>query len=252
MPDRTPAATAGAWGVAGSYRDVFGRRQRIGSRIRRRVLDAMGIELGEPPPDRDVVQVMRPGQALAPGTELAAEDGSVLGSLARLPDDLPFGYYRAVHGDVTRLVLVPPPHCVLPSRGWGWAAQAYAARSAASWGIGDLGDLRTLAEWSAASGASFVAISPLFAANPAPEPEPSPYFATTRRFLSPLALRIEEVPGAESAGHLVRTLARRGRALNAGGGIDRARVQTLKLDALREIWERGGGRRLLRTREAAA
>ena len=34
-------------------------------------------------------------------------------------------------------------------RTWGWAVQLYALRSSSSWGIGDLGDLLRLAEWSA-------------------------------------------------------------------------------------------------------
>src|SRR5947208_9557092 len=56
----------------------------------------------------------------------------------------------------------PPPRCPLPSgRGWGWAAQLYAVRSTASWGIGDLMDLDRLASWGAEKGAAFVLINPL-------------------------------------------------------------------------------------------
>src|SRR5437764_14906170 len=41
-----------------------------------------------------------------------------------------------------------PPRCPLPSvRAWGWAAQLYATRSTASWGIGDRTDLECLAVW---------------------------------------------------------------------------------------------------------
>ena len=78
------------------------------------------------------------------------------------------------------------------------AVQLYAARSAASWGIGDLADLRSLAEWSADRGAGFVAVSPLGAPNPGPQPEPSPYYPSTRRFGSPLHVDLRGLaPGVD-------------------------------------------------------
>ncbi len=73
--------------------------------------------------------------------------------------------------------------------------QLYAVRSKASWGIGDLADLRALAEWSARElGAGFVLVNPLHAAQPAPPIEPSPYFPASRGFINPLYLRVEDVP----------------------------------------------------------
>jgi 4-alpha-glucanotransferase len=172
------------------------------------------------------------------------EDGAELGRITRLPEDAPVGYHRWVAAaGAAAVLLVPPRRCLMPSRrGWGWAVQAHAARSTRSWGIGDLADVRSLAEWSADAGAAFLLLSPLWASNPAPEPEPSPYFPTTRRFLNPLALRVEEVPGAEALGAELADLGARGRALNGELRIDRGAVQALKLPALRRAWEVAGRR----------
>ena len=81
------------------------------------------------------------------------------------------------------------------ARSWGFAVQLYSVRSRGSWGHGDLRDLADLAAWSAtALGADFVLVNPLHAAEPAAPISPSPYLAMTRRHLSPLYLRIEDIP----------------------------------------------------------
>ncbi len=80
-------------------------------------------------------------------------------------------------------------------RSWGFAVQLYSVRSRGSWGHGDLRDLADLAVWSGtALGADFVLVNPLHAAEPTAPISPSPYLAMTRRHLSPLYLRIEDVP----------------------------------------------------------
>src|SRR5258708_965035 len=67
-------------------------------------------------------------------------------------------------------------------------------RSRRSWGHGDLRDLADLAGWSARElGAGFVLINPLHAAEPLPPVSPSPYLPMTRRYVSPLYLRIEDI-----------------------------------------------------------
>ena len=80
-------------------------------------------------------------------------------------------------------------------RSWGFAVQLYSVRSRGSWGHGDLRDLADVAAWSGtALGADFVLVNPLHAAEPTAPISPSPYLAMTRRHLSPLYLRIEDVP----------------------------------------------------------
>ncbi len=100
---------------------------------------------------------------------------------------------------------VPPPAAgadlaalaapVPGGRSWGLTIQLYAVRSRSSWGHGDFRDLAALASWSArALGAGFVLINPLHAAEPVPPVSTSPYLPMSRRFISPLYLRIEDIP----------------------------------------------------------
>ena len=81
------------------------------------------------------------------------------------------------------------------SRSWGFTVQLYSLRSRDSWGHGDFRDLADLAAWSAKElGAGFVLINPLHAAEPLPPLSASPYLPMTRHYISPLYLRIEDVP----------------------------------------------------------
>jgi 4-alpha-glucanotransferase len=83
---------------------------------------------------------------------------------------------------------------------WGLTVQLYSVRSRASWGMGDLRDLADLARWSAAAhGAGFVLVNPLHAPAPVLPVDPSPYLPATRRYVSPLYLRVEDIP---EYGHL--------------------------------------------------
>src|SRR5580704_18161740 len=80
-------------------------------------------------------------------------------------------------------------------RAWGFTVQLYSVRSRASWGHGDLRDLADLAAWSGRDlGADFVLVNPLHAAEPQPPVSPSPYLPMSRRQISPLYLRIEDIP----------------------------------------------------------
>ncbi len=119
-----------------------------------------------------------------------------------LPDDPPAGLARAdgPHpGRVTRCpVVVTPDVLELPTtlrtgRSWGYQAQLYSVRSSRSWGVGDLADLAELAAVAAGQGAGWVLVNPLAAAQPVAPMEPSPYLPTTRRFVNPVYLRVEDV-----------------------------------------------------------
>ena len=129
-----------------------------------------------------------------------------------------------------------------PGRRWGLTVQLYSVRSRRSWGYGDLRDLADLAAWSAGDlGAAFVLINPLHAAEPVPPLSPSPYLPMSRRFISPLYLRPEDIPeyALLPAGQRrrIEDLAAPLRARNASASlIDRDAVWTAKRAALEIIF----------------
>jgi 4-alpha-glucanotransferase len=137
---------------------------------------------------------------------------------------------------------VPAATAPFPSRrAWGLAVQLYSLRSRASWGHGDLRDLADLATWSGRElGADFVLVNPLHAAEPRPPVSPSPYLPMSRRFISPLYLRVEDIPeyAGLSPGDRAKAeqLAAPLRAASTTAAlIDRDAVWTAKLAALEMI-----------------
>ncbi len=230
-------------GIQTAYVDALGRRHRSSPRALRAIRRAMR-GAAAPAADRfDDVVVLTAGKGAASAAgDLTLEDGRRRVVDDRLPANLPPGYHVMAYGNGrTARVIVAPPACFLPEafRTWGWAIQLYAARSERSWGIGDLADLRRLGRWAAASGAGIALINPLAAASPLLPQQGSPYFPSSRRFRSPLYLRIEEVDGARGLRDLP-VIAARGRALNVDRRIDRDEVYRLKLGALERIWEAVG------------
>jgi 4-alpha-glucanotransferase len=237
-----------AWGIDTGYWDAGGGWQRPDPSSLTAVAEAMGAhsEPGGPPagPPLWFVATGSQDRLLGP-CDLLLEDGTALGTVTALPPDLPAGYHDlqpADGGPTTRLV-VSPRRCHLPAdlRVWGWAVQLYAARSAGSWGIGDLGDLGRLSEWAAGHGAGVVTVNPLHAAGPASPQQASPYYPSSRRWRSPLYLRVEDVPGAGGLGPELSRLAAAGQALNAERRIDRDRVWQLKREALERCFATFGG-----------
>ncbi|MDQ2943388.1 MAG: 4-alpha-glucanotransferase [Candidatus Dormibacteraeota bacterium] len=133
---------------------------------------------------------------------------------------------------------MPPGRSVAPPiRAWGWSAQSYAARSRESWGIGDFADLRRLGRMARRQGASVLLINPLGAQPPTPNQEPCPYYASSRRFLNTLYMRVEEVPGAEQRATDLEPLRNEALALNAHRLIDHDSVFRLKSQALETIFK---------------
>ena len=134
-------------------------------------------------------------------------DGALVGEATfDLPTDLPLGWHTltASVGHQPREAAVPlvvtPDRMPAPPTGdrpaaWGLMTQLYSVRSRRSWGHGDLDDLAELTRWAGRDlGAGFVLVNPLHAPAPAPPVEPSPYLPVTRRFVSPLYVRVELVP----------------------------------------------------------
>ncbi|MEU6127074.1 4-alpha-glucanotransferase [Streptomyces sp. NPDC047123] len=141
----------------------------------------------------------------------------------------------------------------------GLLVQLYSLLSRRSWGMGDLGDLAELADWSGrALDAGFLQVNPLHAAVPGvpggPGSDPSPYRPSSRRFPDPVHLRVEAVPefaylrgeARDRVEALCDRAARlRESVLGPGGLIDRDAVWALKREALELLHEvpLGPGRR---------
>ena len=231
---------ARAWGVDPAWEDFEGRCRAVPSETLAAILDVLGAGSRGSPRRTAGPMVLRQGETppVARGV-LRLEDGGERVVGGRLPGDLPLGYHSLLlPGGRRRAVVVSPGRCHLPAdlRGWGWAVQLYAMRSERSWGIGDLGDLRDLARWSAgALGTGLLLLNPLHHSSPVPPIPASPYSPGSRRFRDPLWLRVEDVPGASALGSELLALAAAGHHLNALPRIERDHVFRLKMDALARI-----------------
>ncbi|MDQ3504786.1 MAG: 4-alpha-glucanotransferase, partial [Actinomycetota bacterium] len=230
----------------------------VGQVVPTRTIEALRAAIGQPPADLEEAAplVLRPGSSLAglPGVvlplQVICEDGSERQLDQSVPVDFPLGYHRIrSSGDVRtsegvriveareRMLIVSPGRCWLPDgwRAWGWTVQLYAARSAATWGIGDLGDLRSIREWAQDAGAGFLLVNPLHAVAPTFPQESSPYLPASRRFHNPLYLRVDDVAGA---GRVDLDAARAaGLALSDLPLIDRDEAWRVKRAALQQIFQ---------------
>ena len=233
-------------GIVRAYKDTSQQWRHTTPETREALLRSMGLD-----PDRPAaltgpnVRVLQPGETIAVTgpSELVLEDGTRLREDRQLPPDLPIGYHqlRPLDASDGTWIIRRPASCWLPLglQVWGWAVQLYAARSRASWGIGDLGDLRRLAHWSRRLGAGVLLLNPLCAVAPELPQQASPYYPSSRRFRNPLYLRIEEIPGADHPTVGLPDLASAARALNASRRIDRDEVFRRKMEVLERIWELG-------------
>jgi 4-alpha-glucanotransferase len=229
-----------AWGIDDGWIDTAGKWQPASPAT----IDAIRAAVGDPAAGRPVWTV-RPGadEALVGRCHLRLEDGTDVGDIDRLPVDLPIGLHELAPldgGPVTTL-LVSPGRCHLPTglRSWGVAVQVPTARSRRSWGIGDLADVRHLASWLAARGAGVITLSPLHAPTPVHPIPSSPYYPSSRRWRSPLLIRVDEVAGGDS--HAVGQLAARAHALLALEVVDRDASWALQLAALELVWAARSG-----------
>jgi 4-alpha-glucanotransferase len=224
-------------GIQTFYVDAFGRRHAA-PRDTVRAIERV-VKAGPRSTGRGALVVRAGSRARVGPGDVHLEHGGILSIDRELPADLPLGYHELVdrNSQPVRLI-VAPATCHLPAdfATWGWVIQLYAARSRRSWGIGDLADLRWLGRWARQQGAGIALINPLAAPAPTIPQQPSPYFPSSRRFRSPLYLRIEEVDGAKEV-DTVRDLARAAHRLNRDRLIERDEVFTLKSRALEAIWK---------------
>ncbi|MDD7945419.1 4-alpha-glucanotransferase [Microbacterium sp. NE2HP2] len=167
-----------------------------------------------------------------------------------VPEDVPLGWHTVQvrqyggEGDVHdsgALIVTPerltPPPAEPGQRSWGLMAQLYSVRSRRSWGMGDFADLADLAAIAGESGADYLLINPVHAAEVTTPVEPSPYLPSSRRFLAPLYVRPELIPEAaylsESGLDRFHRLQRDAAATNTDAErIDRDAVWSAKREAL--------------------
>lgn len=252
--DEELRSAANAAGIAEGYYGVDGHWHDAPRTTLAALLDA----LGSPPLDAlrlPPMVVLRVGAThewalpSANGAVLILESGERRTVSSRLPEDLPLGYHQLIGDDWKTDVAVCPNSCYLPTplaegkRGWGWAAQLYALRSARTWGIGDFGALAELIEALAERATettgneapAFVLLSPVHAGN-RPD-EPSPYSPGTRLFRDPLYLSVLDLPefgelrGEERA--QMERLRTEGAALDQREEVSRPPSADLKGAALR-------------------
>jgi 4-alpha-glucanotransferase len=248
--DQDLAAVADAHGVATWYEDATGRRVDVDRAVVVAVLAALGVDASRRLAVRAELAAIRRRPGLLPPTlvlrsgqrrvlagrgVVRCEDGSVRDVDGELPGDLPVGWHRLAAGDQEVLLAVAPARLPEPPRAWGWMLQLYGLRSAGSWGMGDLADLAAFTRWAGDElAAGFVLVSPLNAATMVPPVEPSPYSPTSRRFLNPLYLRVEDTDAYAAADEVTRRRvdALRPRCDDLGDVIDHDAVWDAKRAAL--------------------
>jgi len=135
-------------------------------------------------------------------------DGTGYGRIALpLPPELQPGTYRlavdveagASHRRGEMLLIIAPRRVYLPEvlrqrRLWGLNLQLYALASQRNWGMGDCADLQVLVEGAGRWRADIIGLNPLHHLGPYLEDSISPYYPTSRCFLEPLYLALEQVP----------------------------------------------------------
>ncbi|MGE3661458.1 MAG: 4-alpha-glucanotransferase [Pseudonocardia sp.] len=247
------AELAAAHGVATAYRD--GRRQlvRVAEDVVIGVLGLLDVDAATPGARRAELARAREHVRM-PGTVAVRTDvpyplpgpavlfdgsGASRPVEGAIPAGLEPGWYRLELADRVVTVVVAPPSLPSPDRGWGWMLQLYALHSAASWGIGDLGDLRELVGWAGADGAGAVLLNPLHAITPVPPVQPSPYTPSSRRFGTPLALRITDLDAYHRACAEVRAEVDALRPVTHAR-IEHDRVWAAKRAALELMWHADG------------
>ncbi|GAB1694261.1 4-alpha-glucanotransferase [Krasilnikovia sp. M28-CT-15] len=255
--DADLAALAAAHGVATWYEDWHSERRDVSPATVTAVLGLLGVDARTPAAiARELAAVRRarrqrrlPGTVVvrhgrtyplaAPAT-IVTEDGGRRTVTGMVPADLPLGWHTMSCAGQEATLVVVPAALPEPPQTWGWMLQLYALHSAASWGMGDLGDLVTFIR-EVAHGAGLVLLNPLHAPTPTlPVPE-SPYFPSSRRFANPLYLRVADTPEYQRADDALRSRVDALRPAPAGDGlIDYSAVWRAKSEALELLWPLAG------------
>ena len=134
------------------------------------------------------------------------------------------------------------PRAPVGERVWGWAAQLYAARSRASWGIGDLGDLARLARWSSSLGCAGPGAQPAARRRPRAPAAAEPLLPRESDVEEPARAPVEAIPGAAASSDELARLANAGRALERTKAHRSRRSVPAQASRVRPASSRGGRR----------
>ncbi|MEU8608813.1 4-alpha-glucanotransferase [Actinoplanes sp. NPDC048791] len=252
--DADLTALAEAHGVATWYEDWHRERKDVSPESVIGVLGLLGVDAGSPASVAAELAEIRTAreQHRLPGTvvvrqggtqplsgTIRLEDGTRVQADGELPRDLPLGWHRLVTDEQDVTLVVVPTELPEPPETWGWMLQLYALHSAASWGMGDLGDLRTFVEGS--HGAGLVLLNPLHAITPTLPVPASPYSPSSRRFANPLYLRVADTDAYRRADPALREQVDALRPAPAADGlIDYTAVWQAKRAALELLWPLAG------------
>jgi 4-alpha-glucanotransferase len=251
---------AAAHGVASTYRNERRERVDVDADVLIRVLGLLEIDAGTAADrrrelagldERESAHMLKPTiavrvdthpQPLPGATSLVGEDGERIDVHDEVPGGLSPGWYRLHTRDGQEATLVAAPRqAPQPPATWGWMLQLYALRSARSWGIGDLGDLREFINWTATEhGAGVVLLNPLHAPGPTHPVQPSPYTPSSRRFANPLALRIEDLDAYRRTDPDTRAEVDALRVASSIERVDHDLVWAAKRAALEMLWRTEG------------
>ena len=252
---------AAAHGVATSYRNGERKVVEVDEDVVVRILGLLDVDAAEPESRTAALALAREKAALGalpgtiahrtgvvrplPGPGVLIDAEGTRTDVTELPDDLGPGYYRLelVDEQLGRDVTVVVAPAALPEtpRAWGWMLQLYALHSQASWGIGDLGDLRDFVGWTGREhGAAAVLLNPLHAITPVPPVQASPYTPSSRRFATPLALRVTDLDAYRTADDATRAQVDVLRPDTVGDRIEHDRVWAAKRSACELLWHSAG------------
>ena len=250
--DEDLAKVAAAYGVATSYRDGDRRLVNVAPEAVVRVLALLEVDAATPQARRTALADLRersprtiaarpdePRPLPAPG--VLVDEAGARRDVTEIPAGLTPGWYRLETDDGEVTVVAAPRSLAPTTRSWGWMLQLYALHSPASWGIGDLGDLRTFTAWTGAEhGASAVLLNPLHAITPVPPVQASPYTPSSRRFGTPLALRVTDIEAYARADPATRAEVDALRPEQVGDRIDYDRSWAAKRAATELLWRAAG------------
>lgn len=226
-------ALARRHGIVTRWTDMEGHPVTVPERTLRGLLSAFGVE-----PEAASASVA----AATPVGAAPADRGGARQDADDTPP--PGGVAEAAEATAVDPAGAVPPapagvRCFVPAwlkktRAWGVALQLYQLRSARNLGIGDFADLAWVARRTAALGADFVGVNPLHALFMADPERASPFAPSNRRFLNPLYIALDDVPGHDPLD--VDEASRR--AVRSTDAVDYAAVAALKRAALARAWAR--------------